>query len=242
MSGKSVGARVLRSEDPRLLAGTRRVRRRHPPAGHAARGLCPRAPCPCAPPPGRRERGPRNAGRPCRLDRRRHDARHARPSHAGARPHPLREIPAHPVRARRGRGLLCRRSHRDRDRGNALHRRRRRRRSRNRLRNSPRRRRLPRRGESGRAARPPLDHAEQRSRRFKVGYGDVANAFRTAAHVFKEELWHHRGCGHSLETRAVLADPGPATDASPSGRRRRRRISPSARSPRCWSAIPKPSA
>jgi len=43
---------------------------------------------------------------------------------------------------------------------------------------------------------------------FKVGYGDVANAFRTAAHVFKEELWHHRGCGHSLETRAVLADPG----------------------------------
>jgi len=40
---------------------------------------------------------------------------------------------------------------------------------------------------------------------FKVGYGDVANAFATAAHVFKEELWHHRGCGHSLETRAVLA-------------------------------------
>jgi carbon-monoxide dehydrogenase large subunit len=42
---------------------------------------------------------------------------------------------------------------------------------------------------------------------FKVGYGDIASAFRTAAHVFKEEIWHHRGCGHPLETRAVLADP-----------------------------------
>jgi len=33
-----------------------------------------------------------------------------------------------------------------------------------------------------------------------------------------------------------------ATDASPSGRRPRRRISPSVRSPRCWRAIPSPSA
>jgi len=57
----------------------------------------------------------------------------------------------------------------------------------------------------------PLAHLSTPSNEaalFKVGYGDVANAFRTAAHVFKEELWHHRGCGHSLETRAVLADPG----------------------------------
>jgi aerobic carbon-monoxide dehydrogenase large subunit len=44
---------------------------------------------------------------------------------------------------------------------------------------------------------------------FKVGYGDVEEAFRTASHVFKEELWHHRGCGHALETRAVLADLNP---------------------------------
>jgi carbon-monoxide dehydrogenase large subunit len=43
---------------------------------------------------------------------------------------------------------------------------------------------------------------------FDVGYGDVAHAFRTATHVFREELWHHRGCGHALEGRAVLADPG----------------------------------
>lgn len=43
---------------------------------------------------------------------------------------------------------------------------------------------------------------------FNVGYGDIPQAFRTAAHLFKEELWHHRGCGHALETRAVLADPG----------------------------------
>jgi carbon-monoxide dehydrogenase large subunit len=43
---------------------------------------------------------------------------------------------------------------------------------------------------------------------FKVGYGDIVQAFRAPAHVFREELWHHRGCGHALETRAVLADPG----------------------------------
>jgi carbon-monoxide dehydrogenase large subunit len=40
---------------------------------------------------------------------------------------------------------------------------------------------------------------------FKVGYGDTGTAFRDAAHVFTEKLWHHRGCGHSLETRATLA-------------------------------------
>jgi carbon-monoxide dehydrogenase large subunit len=40
---------------------------------------------------------------------------------------------------------------------------------------------------------------------FKVGYGDIATAFRDAAHVFTEKLWNHRGCGHSLETRAALA-------------------------------------
>jgi len=57
----------------------------------------------------------------------------------------------------------------------------------------------------------PLAHLSTPSNEaaiFKVGYGDVGIAFRDAAHVFKEELWHHRGCGHSLEARAVLADPG----------------------------------
>jgi len=50
-----------------------------------------------------------------------------------------------------------------------------------------------------------LDTPNNDAALYKVGYGDVATAFRTAAHVFKEDLWHHRGCGHSLETRAVLA-------------------------------------
>src|SRR5262245_9204766 len=57
----------------------------------------------------------------------------------------------------------------------------------------------------------PLAHLntpDNKAAVFTVSYGDVANAFRGAAHVFKDELWHHRGCGHSLETRAVLADPG----------------------------------
>ena len=57
----------------------------------------------------------------------------------------------------------------------------------------------------------PLAHLSTPSNEaavFKVGYGDVASAFRTAVHVFKEVLWHHRGCGHSLEGRAVLAAPG----------------------------------
>jgi carbon-monoxide dehydrogenase large subunit len=56
----------------------------------------------------------------------------------------------------------------------------------------------------------PLAHLgmpDNKAAMFKVGYGDVANAFGLAAHVFKEELWQHRGCGHSLEGRAVLADP-----------------------------------
>src|SRR5258706_830493 len=53
----------------------------------------------------------------------------------------------------------------------------------------------------------PLAHLstpDNKAAGFKVGYGDVANAFSSAAHVFKEELWHHRGCGHSLEGRAIL--------------------------------------
>jgi carbon-monoxide dehydrogenase large subunit len=41
---------------------------------------------------------------------------------------------------------------------------------------------------------------------FKTAYGDIAAAFAGAAHTYKEELWHHRGCGHALECRGVLAD------------------------------------
>jgi aerobic carbon-monoxide dehydrogenase large subunit len=41
---------------------------------------------------------------------------------------------------------------------------------------------------------------------YKVAYGDVDAAFRTAAHVFREELWQHRGAAHPIEGRGILAD------------------------------------
>src|SRR5262249_10637001 len=48
---------------------------------------------------------------------------------------------------------------------------------------------------------------------FTVAYGDVAAAFRSAAHIYKEALWHHRGCGHALECRGALADYNVRQDA-----------------------------
>src|SRR5262249_10126522 len=67
--------------------------------------------------------------------------------------------------------------------------------------------------ESG-APRAHLDTPDNSAAVFKVGYGDVAGAFANAAHVFKEDIWHHRGCGHSLEGRAVLAAPDAAARSS----------------------------
>lgn len=40
---------------------------------------------------------------------------------------------------------------------------------------------------------------------FTSGYGDVNGAFADAAYVFKESLWQHRGCAHSIECRGCLA-------------------------------------
>jgi aerobic carbon-monoxide dehydrogenase large subunit len=45
---------------------------------------------------------------------------------------------------------------------------------------------------------------------YKVGYGDAEAAFRTAAHVFKEELWQHRGSAHPIEPRGLVAQYEPA--------------------------------
>jgi aerobic carbon-monoxide dehydrogenase large subunit len=55
--------------------------------------------------------------------------------------------------------------------------------------------------------------AHNRAAVFKVGYGDVAAAFARAAHLFKDEFWQHRGCGHALECRGVLADVSPRNGA-----------------------------
>ena len=44
------------------------------------------------------------------------------------------------------------------------------------------------------------------------GFGDVDAAFKNAAHVVKENLFMHRGLGHSIEGRAVLAHYDEFTD------------------------------
>jgi carbon-monoxide dehydrogenase large subunit len=58
------------------------------------------------------------------------------------------------------------------------------------------------------AALAHADAPDNKAALFKVAYGDVEGAFRNAAHIFSEELWIHRGCGHALECRGVLADVG----------------------------------
>jgi carbon-monoxide dehydrogenase large subunit len=40
---------------------------------------------------------------------------------------------------------------------------------------------------------------------YKVTYGDVDEAFAKAAHVVGDDLWMHRGAGHSMEGRGILA-------------------------------------
>ncbi|MCS0497255.1 xanthine dehydrogenase family protein molybdopterin-binding subunit [Ancylobacter sp. MQZ15Z-1] len=47
---------------------------------------------------------------------------------------------------------------------------------------------------------------------FKVGFGDVEAAFAGAAHVFSDVLSQHRGCGHSMEGRGVLAEIRPGDE------------------------------
>jgi aerobic carbon-monoxide dehydrogenase large subunit len=48
---------------------------------------------------------------------------------------------------------------------------------------------------------------------YKVSYGDAAAAFDKAAHVFHEDLWQHRGAGHSIEGRGILAEYRGADDS-----------------------------
>ncbi|HUZ73239.1 MAG TPA: xanthine dehydrogenase family protein molybdopterin-binding subunit [Stellaceae bacterium] len=63
------------------------------------------------------------------------------------------------------------------------------------------------------AAGAPRAHADAGSNvaaSFAAAYGDVEAAFASAAHVVRETLWQHRGCGHALECRGVLARFDPA--------------------------------
>ena len=41
---------------------------------------------------------------------------------------------------------------------------------------------------------------------YKVAFGDIVSAFTGAAHVVHEDLWQHRGAGHSIEGRGILAE------------------------------------
>jgi aerobic carbon-monoxide dehydrogenase large subunit len=45
---------------------------------------------------------------------------------------------------------------------------------------------------------------------YRVGFGDTEAAFANAAHVFRQELWQHRGGAHSIETRGVIAELRPS--------------------------------
>jgi carbon-monoxide dehydrogenase large subunit len=77
---------------------------------------------------------------------------------------------------------------------------------------------LPAAGDCRAAAQPnaPRVHGEREhniAARFTAAYGDVDAAFAAAPHVFREALWHHRGCGMAIEARGVLARHDPADDA-----------------------------
>jgi carbon-monoxide dehydrogenase large subunit len=41
---------------------------------------------------------------------------------------------------------------------------------------------------------------------YKVNFGDLDGAFAKAAHVFHTDLWQHRGAGHPIEGRGILAE------------------------------------
>ena len=47
---------------------------------------------------------------------------------------------------------------------------------------------------------------------FSTGYGDVDAAFASAAYVFAETFWLHRGCGHAMECRGAVAAHDPLED------------------------------
>ncbi len=59
------------------------------------------------------------------------------------------------------------------------------------------------------AAQAPPVRRELKSNQvmsYRVGFGDIDAAFSGAAHVLHEELWIHRGSGHSIECRGILAE------------------------------------
>src|SRR5271154_340092 len=62
------------------------------------------------------------------------------------------------------------------------------------------------------AARVHSDLDSNIAAQFPSAYGDVNGAFASAAHVFEETFWQHRGGGMAIETRAVLASHDAVSD------------------------------
>ena len=108
------------------------------------------------------------------------------------------------LRARRRRGLLRRRAGGDGGGGRPLHRRGRRRAGRGGLRAAAVRRRRA--DGEGLARRSAASSRPTSSPPTRSTFGDVDAAFAKAAHVFKQELWQHRGAAHSIEARGLLAE------------------------------------
>src|SRR5215469_1713142 len=48
---------------------------------------------------------------------------------------------------------------------------------------------------------------------YRVAFGDAEQAFASAAHVFHEDFWQHRGAGHSIEGRGILVEFRRADDS-----------------------------
>lgn len=66
------------------------------------------------------------------------------------------------------------------------------------------------------AAGAPLSRSDTKSNcftTFDVRYGDCEREFASAAHVFKESFYQHRGAAHPIEGRGVLASVDPGSGA-----------------------------
>ena len=70
-------------------------------------------------------------------------------------------------------------------------------------------------GKQALAAAAPLAHRQSPHNlvaEFTMEFGDAKAAFAAAPHVFRESLWQHRGGGHSIECRGVVARHDPLED------------------------------
>ena len=110
------------------------------------------------------------------------------------------------IRAGGRRSIVCRRAGGNGHRRRSLYRRGRRGARRRRLRCAAGRDRLPDGVCRARGRGAPRTKLEQDHPPTKCRFGDIDAAFASAAHVVHESLWQHRGAGHSIEGRGILAE------------------------------------